>query len=101
MSSVLCFFGAWLSYRAIQNSNCHHREGHNAPCSYEDTSSMLLFGAVQVVMSQIPDFHNMKWLSMIATIMSFAYSLIGFGLGFAQVIGITPNSPSVLLIWNS
>ncbi|TYG86687.1 hypothetical protein ES288_A13G153300v1 [Gossypium darwinii] len=74
------------SIKAIQKSNCYHREGHNAPCSYEDTSSMLLFGAVQVVMSQIPDFHNMKWLSMFAAIMSFAYSFIGFGLGLAQVI---------------
>ncbi|MBA0752101.1 hypothetical protein Gogos_000970 [Gossypium gossypioides] len=74
------------SIKAIQKSNCYHREGHNAPCSYEDTSSMLLFGAVQVVMSQIPDFHNMKWLSMLAAIMSFAYSFIGFGLGLAQVI---------------
>ncbi|XVE50946.1 hypothetical protein DITRI_Ditri01bG0203700 [Diplodiscus trichospermus] len=72
--------------RAIQKSNCYHREGHNAPCSYGDTWYMLLFGAVEVVMSQIPDFHNMKWLSVVAAIMSFTYSFIGFGLGFAQVI---------------
>ncbi|XWS09580.1 hypothetical protein CRYUN_Cryun39dG0002200 [Craigia yunnanensis] len=74
------------SIKAIQKSNCYHREGRNAPCSYGDTSYMLLFGAVQVVMSQIPDFHNMKWLSVVAAIMSFTYSFIGFGLGFAQVI---------------
>lgn len=74
-------------HRAIQKSNCYHREGHNAPCAYGDTKHMLLFGAVQVVMSQIPDFHNMEWLSVIAAIMSFAYSFIGFGLGFAKVIG--------------
>ncbi|ESR65970.1 hypothetical protein CICLE_v10008202mg [Citrus x clementina] len=74
------------SMRAIQKSNCYHREGHNAPCAYGDTKHMLLFGAVQVVMSQIPDFHNMEWLSVIAAIMSFAYSFIGFGLGFAKVI---------------
>lgn len=49
---------------------------------------MLLFGGVQVVMSQIPDFHNMEWLSVVAAIMSFTYSFIGFGLGFAQVIGM-------------
>ncbi|XP_007020349.2 PREDICTED: probable amino acid permease 7 isoform X1 [Theobroma cacao] len=74
------------SIKAIQKSNCYHREGHNAPCSYGDTPYMLLFGAVQVVMSQIPDFHNMEWLSVVAAIMSFTYSFIGFGLGFAQVI---------------
>ncbi|XP_017649564.1 probable amino acid permease 7 isoform X2 [Gossypium arboreum] len=74
------------SMRAIQKSNCYHREGHKAACSYGDTSYMLLFGGVQVVMSQIPDFHNMEWLSVVAAIMSFTYSFIGFGLGFAQVI---------------
>jgi len=55
---------------------------------------MLLFGAVQIVMSQIPDFHNMGWLSVIAAIMSFTYSFIGFGLGVAKVIGIAANLSS-------
>lgn len=48
---------------------------------------MLLFGVIQIVVSQIPDFHNMAWLSVIAAVMSFTYSFIGLGLGFAQVIG--------------
>ena len=48
---------------------------------------MLLFGALQIVVSQIPDFHNMAWLSVVAAIMSFTYSCIGLGLGFAKVIG--------------
>ncbi|KAK1581160.1 hypothetical protein Q3G72_003713 [Acer saccharum] len=74
------------SIRAIQKSNCYHREGHEASCAYGYTVYMLLFGAVQIVMSQIPNFHNMEWLSVIAAIMSFTYSSIGFGLGFAKVI---------------
>lgn len=48
---------------------------------------MLLFGAVEVVFSQIPNFHDMDWLSVIAAIMSFAYTFIGMALGFAKVIG--------------
>lgn len=48
---------------------------------------MLLFGAVQILVSQIPDFHNMEWLSAIAAAMSFSYAFIGLGLGFAKVIG--------------
>ena len=48
---------------------------------------MLMFGAVQIVTSQIPDFHSIEWLSVLAAIMSFAYSLTGFGLGLATVIG--------------
>ncbi|KAH7574703.1 hypothetical protein JRO89_XS03G0332900 [Xanthoceras sorbifolium] len=71
---------------AIQRSNCYHREGHEAPCEYGDTVYMLFVGAVQIVMSQIPDFHNMVWLSVIAAIMSFSYSFIGLGLGIAKVI---------------
>ena len=48
---------------------------------------MLLFGGAQIIVSQIPDFHNMEWLSILAAIMSFSYSTIGLGLGFAKVIG--------------
>ncbi|KAM2046976.1 hypothetical protein ACFX1T_005699 [Malus domestica] len=74
------------SMRAIQRSNCYHKEGHEASCEYGTSLYMLLFGLVQIVMSQIPDFHNMEWLSVIAAIMSFTYSFIGLGLGFAKVI---------------
>lgn len=48
---------------------------------------MLLFGAVQVAFSQIPDFHDIEWLSIVAAVMSFAYTFIGLGLGIAKVIG--------------
>ncbi|KAH7859936.1 hypothetical protein Vadar_007267 [Vaccinium darrowii] len=75
-----------VSARAIQKSNCYHRKGHKASCEYGDTIYMLLFGAVQIVVSQIPDFHNMAWLSIVATTMSFSYSFIGLGLGIAKVI---------------
>ncbi|PKI35690.1 probable amino acid permease 7 [Punica granatum] len=77
---------AAASIKAILQSNCYHREGHNAPCEYSDSVYMLLFGLVQIVMSQIPDFHNMGWLSVVAAIMSFSYASIGFGLGLAKVI---------------
>ncbi|KAK4851236.1 hypothetical protein QYF36_013513 [Acer negundo] len=75
-----------ISKRAIQKSNCYHNEGHEATCEYSDTYYYLIFGAVQIVLSQAPDFHNIQWLSIVAAIMSFAYSFIGFGLGIAQVI---------------
>lgn len=47
---------------------------------------MGLFGLAEIVMSFIPDLHNMAWVSVIAAIMSFSYSLIGLGLGIATVI---------------
>jgi hypothetical protein len=49
---------------------------------------MLAFGAVQIVLSQIPNFHNLQWLSILAAFMSFTYSSIGFALGLAKVVGI-------------
>ncbi|TVU28297.1 hypothetical protein EJB05_19810 [Eragrostis curvula] len=75
------------SMRAIQKANCYHREGHDAPCSAGgDGYYMLLFGLAQVVLSQIPDFHNMAGLSVFAAAMSFFYSFVGVGLGVAKVI---------------
>ncbi|KAG6384010.1 hypothetical protein SASPL_156192 [Salvia splendens] len=76
-----------VSMRAILLSNCYHKEGHDAPCEYGDSLFILLFGAVQLVFSQIPDFHNMEALSIMAAVMSFAYTFIGLGLGVAKVIG--------------
>uniref|UniRef100_A0A2P2JUK4 Putative amino acid permease 7 n=1 Tax=Rhizophora mucronata TaxID=61149 RepID=A0A2P2JUK4_RHIMU len=75
-----------ISMRAIQKSNCYHREGHGAACNYGDTLYMLIFGATQLILSQIPDFHNIQWLSIVAAIMSFSYSSIGLALGFAKVL---------------
>ncbi|CAN6450480.1 unnamed protein product [Victoria cruziana] len=74
------------SMRAIKRSNCFRREGHEAACTYGDSLYMLAFGLIQIICSQIPDFHNMSWLSTMAAIMSFCYSSIGFGLGVAKVL---------------
>lgn len=74
--------------REIQTSNCYHKQGHGAACEHGDTLYMLLFGAAQVLLSQIPDFNSIKFLSVVAAVMSFTYSFIGFALGFAEVIGI-------------
>ena len=76
--------------RAIQKANCYHdhEEGHDAPCSVGgDVFYMLLFGLAQVVLSQIPGFHEMAGLSVFAAVMSFTYALVGVGLGVAKVIG--------------
>ncbi|KAL3503678.1 hypothetical protein ACH5RR_038127 [Cinchona calisaya] len=76
------------SVSAIQKSNCYHNEGHNADCGRVNTNMlMLIFGVVQIVVSQIPDFHNMAWLSIVAAVMSFTYAFIGLALGLAKVIG--------------
>jgi len=82
-------------------SNCYHRNGHNATCSYGDNNNyfMVLFGLTQIFMSQIPNFHNMVWLSLVAAIMSFTYSFIGIGLALGKIIGIDITfSLSILIL---
>ncbi|KAF2934440.1 probable amino acid permease 7 isoform X1 [Oryza sativa Japonica Group] len=74
------------SMRAILRSNCYHTHGHDAPCKYGGSYYMLMFGAAQLFLSFIPDFHDMAWLSVLAAVMSFSYSFIGLGLGLANTI---------------
>ncbi|KXG26523.1 probable amino acid permease 7 isoform X2 [Sorghum bicolor] len=74
------------SIRAILKANCYHKHGHDAHCDYGGSYYMLVFGAAQLLLSFIPDFHDMAWLSVVAAVMSFSYAFIGFGLGLATTI---------------
>jgi len=58
---------------------------------------MIIFGATQIVLSQIPDFDQIWWLSTVAAIMSFTYSTIGLSLGIAKVAGYIHNALSHIL----
>jgi len=77
--------------RAIQRSNCFHSTGKNGPCQMTSNPFMISFGIIQIIFSQIPDFHKTWWLSIVAAIMSFAYSIIGLALGIAKVAGYITN----------
>lgn len=48
----------------------------------------MLFGLLEIILSQIPHFHDTKWLSVVAALVAIAYSLIGLGLSCTQVIGM-------------
>ncbi|XP_074263997.1 amino acid permease 6-like [Silene latifolia] len=78
---------ASISMVAIKRSNCFHKNGHHAKCYTSNTPFMIIFACVQILLSQIPDFHELSWLSIVAAIMSFAYSSIGFALSVAKVAG--------------
>jgi hypothetical protein len=49
---------------------------------------MITFGIIEVIFSQIPDFDQVWWLSIVAAVMSFTYSSVGLGLGIGKVAGI-------------
>ncbi|KZV31570.1 Amino acid permease 6 [Dorcoceras hygrometricum] len=73
---------------AVKRSNCFHRHRHeHVMCSISNYPFMIIFAAIQVVLSQIPNFHKLWWLSIVAAVMSFAYSTIGVGLSIARVAG--------------
>ncbi|XP_061356211.1 amino acid permease 3-like [Gastrolobium bilobum] len=76
---------ASISMMAIKRSNCFHSSGGNNPCHISSNPYMIGFGVMQIFFSQIPDFHEMWWLSILAAIMSFTYSTIGLALGIAKV----------------
>ncbi|KAF7011189.1 hypothetical protein CFC21_025522 [Triticum aestivum] len=77
---------ASTSAAALYKANCFHKGGHSADCGVYTTMYMVVFGVSQVVFSQLPNLHEMAWLSILAAVMSFSYSTIGVGLSLAQTI---------------
>ncbi|KAJ4915349.1 Amino acid permease 8 [Raphanus sativus] len=76
---------ASISLVAIIKAGCFHDKGHGAKCSVPNYRFMAIFGFVEVVLSQIPNFHKLSGLSIMAAIMSFSYASIGIGLAIAVV----------------
>ncbi|PWA55005.1 phox-associated domain,Sorting nexin [Artemisia annua] len=44
------------SYKAIKRSSCFHEKGHENPCGVSGTPYMLMFGILEILFFQIPDF---------------------------------------------
>ncbi|KAG0473843.1 hypothetical protein HPP92_015700 [Vanilla planifolia] len=78
-----------ISMAAVKRSNCFHRHGHGAACRVSNNVYMVGYACIQIVLSQIPDFHKLSWLSLVAAVMSVAYSSIGLGLSIAKIAGGT------------
>ncbi|KAF8732328.1 hypothetical protein HU200_016313 [Digitaria exilis] len=76
-----------ISMGAISRSNCFHRNGHSADCEASNTTNMIIFAGIQILLSQLPNFHKIWWLSIVAAVMSLAYSSIGLGLSIAKIAG--------------
>lgn len=76
---------AATSMAAISRSDCFHDHGRHYPCHPSNNPYMIIFGIVQIILSQIPDFDQLWWLSIVAAVMSFTYSSIGLGLSIATV----------------
>jgi amino acid permease len=79
---------ASISMTAIERSDCFSTNGHDDPCHVSSNPYMIVFGVVEILLSQIPDFDQISWLSIVAAVMSFTYSTIGLGLGIAKVVEV-------------
>ncbi|KAH6835797.1 amino acid permease 8 [Perilla frutescens var. hirtella] len=62
--------------------------GHEAACSVSHNQYMIGMGILELFLSQIPNFHKLSFLSVVAAAMSFAYSSIGAGLAFAKLVSV-------------
>lgn len=86
--SVAYIITASTSMEAIKRSNCFHKNGHeHNDCHVPDYPFMIIFAVIQIILSQIPNFHKLSWLSIIAAVMSFAYAFIGLGLAIGKLAG--------------
>ncbi|KAH8508965.1 hypothetical protein H0E87_010918 [Populus deltoides] len=76
-----------ISMMAIKRSNCFHQSGGKDPCRMNANPYMIGFGIAEILLSQIPGFDQLHWLSLVAAVMSFTYSTIGLGLGIVGLLG--------------
>ncbi|XP_073122833.1 amino acid permease 3-like [Henckelia pumila] len=76
---------ASASMLAIKRSNCYHKHHAKDGCHMSGNGYMIAFGIMEILFSQIPDFDQVWWLSIVAAVMSFTYSGVGLALGVAQV----------------
>ncbi|XP_057419780.1 amino acid permease 3-like [Lotus japonicus] len=84
-SAIGYTIAASMSLIEIRKSFCLHSSGGEDSCHVSGYPYMMAFGAIQLFFSQIPDFHNMWWLSIVAAIMSFGYSTIGLCLAVYKI----------------
>ncbi|KAI3979969.1 hypothetical protein MKX01_042623 [Papaver californicum] len=75
---------ASMGMAAVQRSNYFHKFGHGDHCYVSTYYYTVIFAVIQILQCQIPNFHNLSWLSIVAAIISFAYSSIGIGLSIAK-----------------
>ncbi|ESR35986.1 hypothetical protein CICLE_v100286921mg, partial [Citrus x clementina] len=87
----------YLISRAIKRSNCFHKEGHDAGCHTSNNMYMIIFAIAEIILSQIPNFHELSGLSILAAVMSFAYSSIGLGLAIAKITAFGDKAPGNFL----
>ncbi|KAK1351968.1 Amino acid permease 6 [Heracleum sosnowskyi] len=80
-------FGLTIGYTIVTSTSIQLIKcGNDNACRASNNLFILIYGVVQIVLSQIPNFHKLTYLSLVAAAMSFAYSFIGIALSLAKII---------------
>ncbi|GLT65213.1 hypothetical protein SLA2020_376570 [Shorea laevis] len=74
---------ASTSMATLKRSSCFLRRGHHA----SNNPFMIIFACILILLSQIPNFHKLPWLSILSAIMCLTSMSIGLGLSIAKVAG--------------
>lgn len=89
-----------IDCRTIEKSFCIHSKGLSgeelekatslesggvAGCNTGINKYVMVFGIIEVLLSQLPNFHKLAFISVIAALMSFAYATIGLSLCIALI----------------
>lgn len=72
-----------ISMVAVKRAGCFHANPNNL-CHVSNNPYMLIFGGIQLLFSQVPDFDRIWFMSIVAAVMSFTYSTIGLGLSIGK-----------------
>ncbi|XP_047316682.1 amino acid permease 4-like isoform X2 [Impatiens glandulifera] len=73
------------SMLSLHRSECLSKGGSTRSCESSTIPYMVLFGVIEIFLSQIPGFDQIWWLSIVAAVMSLTYSSIGVGLAISKV----------------
>lgn len=84
----------------MHKSYCLRKRSEAADCKISDSPYMIGFGIVQIFMSQLPKFHDLWFVSILAAVMSFSYSSIVVGFSLARVIsGTWRINPTIVVVF--
>ncbi|KAF9589446.1 hypothetical protein IFM89_023764 [Coptis chinensis] len=67
---------AATSMATVKRSHCFHDKGHDAKCDASGILFLVIFGVIEIILSQFPNMEKVTLLSVIAAAMSFVYSFI-------------------------
>lgn len=81
---------------AIRKAICIHSGGNSTSCKFSNNAFAIGFGILQIFLSQIPNFHELTWLSTLAAITSFGYVFIGSGLCLAVILSGKGAATSII-----